>query len=73
MMNDIAYLVDIFPAINEVNKILQLEIITLVRCKSVITSFIARVFFYKQNLLRNILLHGSFRISVKMLLLKKKG
>jgi len=55
LKNDIAYLADIFNAMNDVNKKLQGEMITLVRCKSVITSFISKLSLYRQNLSRNIL------------------
>ena len=55
LKNDIAYLADIFNAMNEVNKKLQGEMITLIKCKSVITSFISKLSLYKQNLGRNIL------------------
>ena len=41
LKNDIAYLADVFAFINEVNKKFQGKMITLIRCKSVITSFIS--------------------------------
>ena len=44
--NDIAYLADIFTFMNEMNKKLQGEMITLLRCKSVITSFISNPSLY---------------------------
>ena len=47
LKNDIAYLAAIFTLMNEVNKKLQGEMITLNRCKSVITSFISKISLYK--------------------------
>ena len=49
LKNDIAYLADIFTLMNEVNKKLQGEMITLIRCKSVIKAFISKLSFYKEN------------------------
>ena len=48
LKNDIAYLADIFTFINEVNKKLQCEMITLIRCKSVLTPFISKLSLYKK-------------------------
>ena len=39
----------------EVNKKLQGEMITLIRCKNVLTSFISKLSLYKENVGRNIL------------------
>nr|XP_039259582.1 SCAN domain-containing protein 3-like [Styela clava] len=55
LKNDIAYLADIFSFMNEVNKKLQGEMITLIRCKSVLTSFISKLSLYKDNMGRNTL------------------
>ena len=55
LKNVIAYLSDVFVFVNEVNKKLQGEIITLIRCKSVITSFVSELSLYKENTGRNIL------------------
>nr|XP_039259580.1 SCAN domain-containing protein 3-like [Styela clava] len=55
LKNDIAYLADIFSFMNEVNKKLQDEMITLIRCKSVLTSFISKLSLYKDNMGRNTL------------------
>ena len=41
---DIAYLADIFTSMNEVNKQLQGEMVTLIWCKSVITLFVSKLF-----------------------------
>ena len=40
---------------NEVNKKLQGEMITLIRCKNVLTSFISKLSLYKENMGQNIL------------------
>ena len=55
LKNDITYLADIFTFMNEVNRKFQGEITTLIRCKSVITSFISKLSLYKENMGRNIL------------------
>ena len=55
LINDIAYLADIFTFMNEVNKKLQGEMITLMRCKSVITAFISKLALYQENMGRNVL------------------
>ena len=55
LKNVIVYLEDIFTFINEVNKKLQDEMITLIRCKSVLTSFILKLSLYKENTEQNIL------------------
>ena len=49
LKNDIAYLADIFTLMNEVNKKLQGEMI------SVIKAFISKLSFYKENMGRNVL------------------
>ena len=55
LKNTIAYLADIFTFMKEVNKKLQGEMITLIRCKNVLTSFISKLSLYKENVGRNIL------------------
>ena len=55
LKNDIAYLTDIFTFKNEVNKKLQGEMITLIRCKSVITAIISKLALYQENIRRNVL------------------
>lgn len=50
MKNDIAYLSDIFSILNDVNKRLQGDMITLIQCKTVIMSFISKLSVYKQNI-----------------------
>ena len=55
LKNDIAYLGDIFTFIHELIKKFQGEMITLIRCKSVLTSFISKLFLYKENMGQNIL------------------
>ena len=55
LKNHVAYLADIFAFMNEVNKKLQDKKIMLIKCKSVITSFISKLFLYKENMGRNIL------------------
>ena len=50
LKNDIAYLADIFALMNEVNKKLVGEMIMLIRCKSVITSFISKLSLYRENI-----------------------
>ena len=54
LKNDIAYLAEVFTLMNEVNK-KQDEMIRYIKCKSVITSFISRLFLYKENKGQNIL------------------
>ena len=68
LKNNIAYLADIFNAMNEANKALQGKMIALIRCKDVITAFGFKLSFYKQNWdrcvfyqfpnLRRVLLHN---------------
>ena len=55
LKNNIAYLADVFTFMNKVNKKLQGKMITLIRCKSVITSLTSKLFLYKENMGRNIL------------------
>ena len=50
MKNDITYLADIFGIMNDVNKRLQGELITLIECKSMIMSCMTKMIFYKQNI-----------------------
>ena len=50
LKNNIAYLADIFTFMNEVNKKLPGEMITLIRCKNVLTSFISKLSLYKENM-----------------------
>ena len=55
LKNNIACLADIFSFMIEVNKKLRSEMITLIRCKSMITSSISKLSLYKENMGRNIL------------------
>ena len=55
LKNDFTNLADIFTLMNKMNKKLQGEMITLIKCKSVETSFISKLFLYKENMGRNIL------------------
>ena len=68
LKNDIAYWADIFTFMNEVNKKLHGEMITLIRCKSVITSFISKLSLYKENMEETFCLN--FQISAGMMLQK---
>ena len=54
LKNNIAYLADVFAFMNKVNKKLQGKMITLIRCKGVITSFVSKLFLYKENMGQNI-------------------
>ena len=55
LKNHITYLADIFTFMNEVNKKLQGEMITLIRCKNVITAFISKLALYQENTGQNVL------------------
>ena len=55
LKNEIAYVANIFILMNKVNKKLQSEMITLIRCKSVIKTLIPKLSFYKENKGRNVL------------------
>ena len=64
----IAYLADTFTLMNEVNNKLQGEMITLIRCKSMITSFISKLSLYKENVSKTFCLN--FQISAGMMVQK---
>ena len=50
--HDIAYLTDLFSKFNEVNLQLQGDEVNLIKAKSVISAFAAKVSLYRQNLAR---------------------
>ena len=52
LKNDVAYLSDIFFMLNESNKQLQGNNMTMVKCHNVITSFINKLELYKSNVSR---------------------
>ena len=56
LKNDVAYLSDIFFMVNEANKQLQGNNMTMVKCKNVITSFITKLELFRSNVS-----HGELR------------
>lgn len=48
--NDIAYMTDLFAKFNETNLKLQSDQLNLIKTKSIISAFVAKLFLYKQNL-----------------------
>ena len=48
--SDIAYLTDTYEELNVINQQLQVNIVTLVKCKTVISPFIRKVKLFKQNI-----------------------
>ena len=49
---DIAYLTDLYEKFNAMNLQLQGDMVTLVKCKTVVSSFIGKLKLYKQNIER---------------------
>ncbi|KAI6660135.1 hypothetical protein LOD99_10527 [Oopsacas minuta] len=50
--SDVAYLTDIFDKFNAINLQLQGNLVTLVKCKTVVSSFIGKLTLFKQNIAR---------------------
>ena len=48
--SDVAYLADIYDKFNAMNLQLQGNLVTLVKCKTVVSSFIGKLTLFKQNI-----------------------